>query len=325
MASHLHGILDVFLRNILNGAEPVGLETALLLVLLHAPCEEHFGIELVGHREYVGEIAEELLAGSCRRGQCAVAGRTRIGKRGRVLAHLRHPQVVVRLHGVCGGERRDVGARHRSVLEIIHRRHDIVADLPEYDVRRIARGEQPLLPVRLETRRQHRSVTPDTADPVVAERAHEVGGSQDLVLLPLVRKADSRHVLENQVGMVDRRVETRPVRLRMRRSDVVGIYEVTRRLRLVSLTPDLRAVLAPVHIVRGEGRAESTHHAVHVGQRIGLAAPSVAARYLPLLRDVQIAVTGDSGQREGDQAQYSEYLFHNRIFNLVAVIFRKSP
>ena len=325
MAAHLHGILDVFLRNILNGAEPVGLETTLFFVLFHAPSEEHFGIELVGHREYVGEFTEKLLAGSRSSSQCIVACRPGIGECRSVLAHLRHPQVIVRLHGIRSSERRNVSTRYRSILKVIHCRHDVVTDLPEYIVRRIARREQPLLPVRLETGRQHRSVAPDTADPIVAESANEMGGTQDLILLPLVRKADSRHVFENQVSMIDRRIETRPVRLGMRRSDVVGIYEITRRLRFVSLAPDLCAVLTPIHIVRGECRAESTHHAVHVGQRIGLAAPRIAARNLPLLRDVQIAVTGDSGQREGNQAQYSEYLFHNRIFNLISAIFRKSP
>lgn len=56
-------------------------------------------------------------------------------------------------------------------FEVIHRCPDVVADLPEYDRPRLDRAWGTVRPTIDSKRCQHsRSVAPDTADPVIAER-----------------------------------------------------------------------------------------------------------------------------------------------------------
>ena len=158
------------------------------------------------------------------------------------------------------------------------------------DQRRVAARRLQVVVARLETLQKQRCVAPYAGDVVIGVGAHEMGVGQDEVLLVFVRERDSRHVAQDEVGVVDRRVARSPVgAFCFAAVECVVEHLVGRSRAAGSVGEGSGTVVAPVDHGGLECCAELVVHAVEGSRGVAFVEPHVRSRDLAFLDDVHVA------------------------------------
>ena len=230
--------------------------------------------------------------------------------------HTVHPQGIVGLQHRHGGRRghglvRRIGDVPFRVGNVAFHAHQHFRDG--------GASEEQLRVGRFVAPERQRGIAPDACDLEEAVRADEVGVPQTegprFLLQP-----HRRDMPDDQVCLVDRRVERRPVGILVDRAHGAGAHlrlvdAVERVVRPRAPQPVAQLAPAEVDVVHALERAAQVDVQPVGGRRgVALLFPHVAGRELVVLHDVQVAVTAArpvcAEQQRDSGYSLSEFRFH---------------
>ena len=274
--------------------------------------EDHLLVELVGRGEDLSVVAFETRRREVQRFN-GLLGHSEV--RRTAAGDAVHPQRIVGLEHLHRGGR---GYGLVRIVGHVPLGFGQVAFDPGEDLGLRRAGQVEVAGRGFVPRKGQRSVAPDACDPEIAPRAGEIGVAQTEIA-DRFRNSHLRHVLENQVGLIDGLIHDAPVGIGVARRHGAGAHLrlVHARQRFVrARAPETVAKFTPAEVDVVYALERVAHVEVDaVGRRLGVAFvdPHVAGRELVVLHDIEVAVAAAHRARRSQQGSQYLFAFHGLV------------